>query len=149
MRALAVAREVVRACDGTGPGRESTGRSDGTPPRRPRQGSAHPQTEEKHVGRRSGQQAPRGLARAGMDLPGAIADDSGMSGGGSKKSSKLGALGRALGDAFTGGLVRDLRGARSIALRPHKLPAGADCLLAPDLMCQHVAPDGTVLATRG
>lgn len=84
-----------------------------------------------------------------MDLPGAIADDSGMSGGGSKKSRKLGALGRALGDAFAGGLVRDLRGARSIALRPHKLPAGADCLLAPDLRCQHVAPDGTVQATRG
>ncbi len=38
MRALAVAREVVRACGGTGPGRESTGWSDGTPVRRPRQG---------------------------------------------------------------------------------------------------------------
>lgn len=54
-----------------------------------------------------------------------------------------------LKDILTGRLIRECVGVRQIPFAVHVLPAGIECLLAPDLVAQRVTPDGRILATRG
>ena len=54
-----------------------------------------------------------------------------------------------LKDVTTGQLLRDLRGASSIAVSEDNLADCISCQLAPDLMVQDVDPSGTIWATQG